>query len=335
MSDDLSARVARSPRTAYLVIGSARPLVTDAVARIEAAILAQIAMPAFNHGAFRCTEGSVDRSLEAARTPPMLGERRLVVVREIGEGTDNYLEALEGYLASPSPTTTLVLTGDALPKQEKGRPAWSRRLPEAVRKAGGEVIELDEKDVEPHRFATERALALGKRLEPAAARLLVETLGKDLDRLGNEVEKLATYVGAGPAIEVDHVREACALLAEAEVWDLTAALAARDRPAAIASLYRLQTIEEEPRRVLSMIAWQARQLLEMAELVRAGASDDVVQRSARMRWDTFRRVRPILEESVPPAGELLTRIAEANREMNSSRAGAERILDALVLSMLL
>lgn len=336
MSDEHSGRVAPAPKPVHLVLGSARPLVLEAVARLEAETLARVTMPVFNHDTFRCTEGTVDRALEAARTPPMLGERRLVVVREIGEATDAFLEALEQYLERPSPTTTLVLTGDQLPKQEKGRPAWMRRIPEAVKKAKGEVLELDERSVDPQRFAADRAAALGKKLDPGAARLLVETIGRELDRLGNEVDKLVNFVGASPAIEVDHVRAACALLAEAEVWDLTAALAARDRPAAIAALYRLQAIDEEPRRVLSMIAWQARQLLEMAELVRAGASDDAVQRSSRMRWDTFRRVRPILAEGrVPPAADLLSRLAEANLLMNSSRASAERILDALVLEMLL
>ncbi len=331
---DLQSRVERAPRPVYLITGDARPLVLQAVSIVETAGLAKAGLPAFNHDSVRCTEPSPERAIVAARMPPMMGEYRVVVVREIDEGSDDFLESLADYLTSPSPTTILILTGSRLPKQEKGRPAWSRKLKDLLKKAKGELIELDATRVDSRQFAMDRAQALGKRLDRSAAQLLIETIGDDLDRLAGEVEKLALFVGEAQGIGEAAVREVCAVLAEAEIWDLTASLASRDRSGTIAALYRLQSSGDEPRRILSMIAWQSRQLLQMAELARAGANDDTLRRTSRMRWDTFKRVRPLLEQGVPAAEDLLRRLAAANRDMNSHRAGADRILDGLVLEML-
>lgn len=331
---DLQSRVERSHDPVTLIIGDARPLVVKAVEIVEAAAMARAGLPAFNHDAVRCSEGNPERAIVAARTPPMMGEVRVVVIREIGDGSDAFYEALEDYLGSPSPTTALVLTGSRLPKQEKGRPAWARKLKGAIKKAKGHIVEFSSDRIDSRRFAVEHAATLGKKLDRDAAGLLVETVGDELDRVQGEVEKLALYVGDEPAIRLAAVQDACALLAEAEIWDLTAALASRDRPQAIEALYRLQSAGDEPRRILGMIAWQARQLLQMAELAASGAQDDTIRRTVRMRWDTFKRVRPLLEESVPAAEDLMRRLAAANRDMNSHRAGAERILDGLVLEML-
>ncbi len=331
---ELRSRAERGPKPVYLVYGDARPLVVEAVGMLEEIGLGRAGLPAFNHDAVRCGEGAPERALSAARTPPVMGELRVVVVREIESGSDAFYTSLVGYLQAPSPTTVLILAGARLPKQEKGRPAWARKIRDLVKKAGGEVVQLDAQRVDPRAFATERARSLGKRLDRAAASLLVDTVGDDLDRLQGEVDKLALYVGEADGIGVDAVRDACALLAEAEIWDLTAALAARDRPVALAALYRLLAAGDEPRRILSMIAWQARQLLQMAELARSGATDDAIRRSARMRWDTFKRVRPLLDRAVPAADRLLRQLATANRAMNSHRAGAERVLEGLVLDML-
>ena len=83
-----------------------------------------------------------------------------------------------------------------------------------------------------------------------------------------------------------------------------------------------------------MIAWQARQLVQAAELARRGVNDNAIRSAVRMRWDTFKRVRPRLEDGIPGADVLLRRLAAANRDMNSHRAGAARILDDLVLGMM-
>ncbi|MEZ4241349.1 MAG: hypothetical protein R3F59_35375 [Myxococcota bacterium] len=84
-----------------------------------------------------------------------------------------------------------------------------------------------------------------------------------------------------------------------------------------------------------MVVWQMRELLRAAELVAAGANDKQVTSRVRIRWDLLRKVRPMVASGgFPQPAELLRRLATANRQMNSHKAGSARILEGLVLEML-
>ncbi len=331
---DLQTQLRAKIKPVYLVVGDATPLVLEATTCIEGVGLEKCGLPAFNHSVFRASESDAEQALAAARTLPMMGALRVVVVREVGQANDAFFEALTQYLADPSDTTMLLLTGERMPKPEKGRPAWASRVPKAIKSAGGEVLKYQSKGIQPERFAADAAKATGKKLGRDAAYLLVETIGADLSQLSGEVAKLALYVGDRPEITTEDVREVCAVLAEAVIWDLTAGLATGDRSQAVSALYRLQSSGDEPRRLLAMVTWKLRQLLIMAEMARAGAPDDAIRKSAKMRFDDFRKVRPRLQKGMPAASKVLARLAKANADMNSHRAGANRILDALVLEML-
>lgn len=316
----------------YLVAGSAGPLVDAAVASIKEHALPEVGVPAFNVDVIRAGEPDPERALSSARTPPMMGARRLVILMDIDEGSDTLLQAVVDYLLAPCASTTLVLTGPRMPKQEKGRPAWGRKLKGAVPKPCQLI--LDDKAIAPEAFAIQRAAAAEKVLSRSAARLLVEIAGKDLGRIGLEVDKAVTYVGSERDIDDAAVEAVTSMLAEAVIWDLTTGLATRNADLALSSLHRLTLEGEDPRRLLGMITWQFRQIIVMAEMAANGAPDNAIQKSSRMRWDTFKRVRPLLQSGMPDAATLLAALTRAHRQMNSHRAGAERILDRLVLQLL-
>ena len=165
----LQQRLEQGLNPVYLVMGDALPIVSEAVAAIEAVGLAQAGIPAFNHDTVRCTEPNPERALIAARTPPMMGSLRVVVVRELGLASDAFLEGLVDYLKQPSPSTLVILTGERLPKQEKGRPAWASKIRAAMKRSGGEVLSYKQEDLRPEDDCRRYAQRLGKTLTHAAA----------------------------------------------------------------------------------------------------------------------------------------------------------------------
>ncbi len=67
----------------------------------------------------------------------------------------------------------------------------------------------------------------------------------------------------------------------------------------------------------------------------AGADDRAINGRLRTRWDLLKRLRPMIEQGrFPEPADLLRRIATTNRQMNSHRAGDERVLEGLVLELL-
>lgn len=127
-------------------------------------------------------------------TPPMLAERRAVVLRGVEQfrKKSKPRDALLAYLEHPSPATLLVLVqGDA-------------EAPEAdfTRCATTVLIER----LPPERAVRWLAHAAGEReltIEPAAAELLVVALGSDLGALRQELDKLAVLVQGRPVGPAD------------------------------------------------------------------------------------------------------------------------------------
>lgn len=317
----------------WLVFGDAGPLVEEAVRRITEAALTRVGLPAFNHNVYRGGEPDAVGALATARTLPMMAERRLVVLKDLEGASDEVLQAVVDYAAEPSPSTILVLTGEGFPKVRKGGKNWSARVQNAVKKQG-HVVKLSQSAVPTVRFVQDEATRLGKRIARGEAEVLVELVGDDLSRLRRELEKVALFVGDREEIGEEDLRQACSLLASSVVWDLTAGIASGDADLALAALYRQLEEGEDPRKLLGMVVWQMRQILQAAELIRAGASSRDVRGVVRMRRDQLQAVEAAVRAGrMPGAAATLGRLAQANRAMNEHRAGDRRILERLVLEL--
>jgi len=129
-------------------------------------------------------------------TPPMLAATRAVVVRGLEQlrKTAKLRQELLRYLASPNPTTVLVLV------QAAGEPPDA----DLVRRTTAVAVEpLPPARVE--RWMAHRARQLALTLAPEAGALLLDAVGSDLATLARELEKLAALAGGAsrPATRED------------------------------------------------------------------------------------------------------------------------------------
>lgn len=321
-----------TPPPVVLILGDVGLLVDRAVAELEASVMPHVGIPAFNVGTWRGDDNDVMGALRAARTLPMMADRRLVIVRGVENAGESWLEAATEYAREPNASTTLVIAGTGFAKPKKGEGDHGARLRNAVKKSG-EVMTFKSEDQRPSSFAVAHATRLGKRLGAREAELLVEVVGGELGTLAVELEKLSLYLGDREEITAADIDEACSLLAEQVVWELTAGIAARDASRAHAALFRLLDQDDssgQVRRLLGMIAWQTRQVIEVAAAIREGLSDWEVRQRTKARAELVVAVRGGLQRGLPPTWAMLDGLAEANRLMNSHRAGDRRILEDLV-----
>jgi len=119
-------------------------------------------------------------------------------------------------------------------------------------------------------WITKRAKGIGVTISPEAAALLANFIGNQLRLLANELDKLATYVGNVATIHVDDVRKLSAHVQEARIFDLTDALAQRNRKQALDILHDLLADGEPPLKLISTITTQVRSLLLVKELAQKG-----------------------------------------------------------------
>ena len=238
---------------------------------------------------FSAEDDDASAILAQAQTLPMLAPQQVIFVSEVeawerlGEDArESLVEQVSEYLDDPAPFTVLVFEAAALDQR--------MRLAKALMEKTLTVsVELSSEPAERARLAVplalEMAKELGARLEDDAAEELCDILNGELAAIRTELEKLASYVGAGAAggrpfeaqgkpFEAQGkraiTRADVELLVVSErkysVWELADMLAAREPARALVFLDRLLRDGEAPPALLGALAWMYRKLLEAQEL---------------------------------------------------------------------
>ena len=215
---------------AYLIIGTDRPKVERALRRLRNRVGEEATE------LLTAEETSGDDAVAACNALGLFAvERRLVVVSEVERWKADDLKALQGYLRSPAPTTVLALVGNEVKKDSA--------LAKAVAKAG-EILVYDVptktrgKKADLPRWVEAQLAERGVRIEPEAAREMVELVGENADELATEVDKLATWA-QGERIGDREVADLVPARAEAPPFDLTDAWGTRDVAGAVAASERI------------------------------------------------------------------------------------------------
>ena len=284
--------------------------------------------PGFNLATFSASDGA-ERSIEVARTVPMMAKSRVVIIRDMEEASVDLLGAILTYIEKPNPSTVLSLSGRKLPPARGGEDL-GRRLEGKLRHIG-KVERFKSGSRDPLRFAIERAEECGCTLDHRAARLLVELVGSDLGRLQTETDKLVAYVGGQGPIGSEAVEAVCSMVAEAIIWDLTDALVRKDANQALAVAHRLLETGESPHKLLAMISWQIRQLLTLQECLQAGRSPG--EAGIRMPGRKMSAAKDVLRRRPIDPTHIFDTLARANRSFNRSRAGERRVFEGLLLEL--
>ncbi|HEY6559235.1 MAG TPA: DNA polymerase III subunit delta [Polyangiaceae bacterium] len=340
MTPDQALQEAREGklRPAYLVLGEESYLVASVSRALrEASVAGGIA--GLNEDQMTAGEVSAEQAVSAARTLPMMSPRRLVLVRalerwegrgESGKGkgsSSDALDVLAEYAKHPSETTTLLLVASKLD---------NRRKLVTLAKSEGWLVQCDPLPRgELPLFIERRARVLGNPLAPEVADLIAELSGPELAPVADALERLCLYAGAGQTITSDHVADCVVRVRPASVWELVNAVGKRDLGAALSALGQVFDPSDRGLRLLSVLAWSARQLLRFEAATRAGLpGPEAAKRAgaapfkARELADQVKRIsRPELESWL----ELLARVDLALK--GGSRRPPRAVLEEAIISL--
>src|SRR6266568_719959 len=185
----------------------------------------------FNFNLYYGNECRGEEIVESAQTLPMFADRRAILVKRSSDLPAAALEVLLGYLQDPSPTTCLIFQGEKIDQRKKFFSEFKRT---------GQLVEYKRfYENQLGAFIRDEMSACGKRIEPAAAELLVYLAGSNLSELTAQLEKLITYVADRPVIALDDVRTIVSDTKVDSVFELANALGGRDLAGGIR---RLQTV---------------------------------------------------------------------------------------------
>ena len=220
---------ARSGRVAPVyVLAGTEPYFIDSLSNELTGLLMPEQNRDFDMSLFYGLETDANRIIEACRQFPLLGDRRVVLVRE-PQQLRGGLDALEPYCKTPSEKTVLILCFKGV------EPDMRKAAAKAVVAHGGVIYESRKvyESALPA-FITRRLKARGVAIEPKAAEMLVEHVGTDLSRMDSELEKLAGALPAGEKqVTAAMVEEQTGLSRDFNNYELVSALAKKDKTQAL------------------------------------------------------------------------------------------------------
>jgi DNA polymerase III subunit delta len=202
---------ARVSEPVYLLYGDEDVLKDEAIRALIAAAVGESSD--FNLDVRFAADLTPESFHALVNTPPMLAERRAVVVRgveQLGKRKTQLRDEVVRYLAAPNPTTVLVLVVAAGEEPD----------PDFVRASASVDMEPLAAERVP-RWMQHRATTLGITLAPDAAELLVKAVGNDLTTISRELEKLAGLAaGTGRPVTAEDVSSLVGVHRGETVFDL-------------------------------------------------------------------------------------------------------------------
>ncbi len=187
---------------------------------------------------------------------PMMGERRVVIVRDFERATE--LDPLLPYIEHPSPSTSLFLSAAKVDMRKK---VYAHLKKYAV---GGETAPLREYEIPA--WIQKRTAIMGRKIAPEAAEMLHGYVGTSLRELNNELEKLLIAIGSKPAIETGDVQSVVGMSREFSIFELTHAVGGKNLEKALSICARMMDVGEAPVGMVAMLArhfgilWRVHQL---------------------------------------------------------------------------
>lgn len=242
-----------------------------------------------------------------------------------GDSRASFEKGLAAYIATmPESTVLIVLVDGAL---DAAHP-----LVKAASQHGKVIQSTLPKGKALESWISKRAKGLGVNIAPDAAQLLANFIGNQLRLLANELEKLATYVGEGGTIRSDDVRRLSAQVQEARIFDLTDALAQRNRKQALDILHDLLADGEPPLRLISTITSQVRSLLLVKELAQKGMRGPQIAATLGIApFVAEKALRQIGKFSAAQLESAYRSLLETDAALKRSRLTPELALDLLVV----
>jgi DNA polymerase III subunit delta len=288
--------------------------------------------------------------VDAARTPPFLTDRRVVVGRGLrrffprssraSESADDdaddeepeapakgTLAPLLSYLGDAVDTTDLVL--------EAGGGATPRPLLDAVKKAGGTVVETTIKSTKDRAsFFDEHLSAARVRLDPSARQAIGNHLGEDLARLEPLIDVLEATFGEGARLSAVEVKPFLGEAGGVPPWDLTDAIDAGDTGRALELVTRmLGAGERHPLQIMAILHGHYVRLLRLDGANARGESDaaDLLKVAPFQAKKALQQGRRLGHDGVARAIKLL---AQADLDLRGERDLPEDLVMEVLVARL-
>lgn len=282
---------------------------------------------------FRAGDADMGEVISTCRTLPMLSPVRVVLLQNVEGAGKKDRELLIDYTASPSPETTLILTGSRGPQDSLYKRLEKAGVPSAVfwtpfPEQARQWIQFQFKD-------------RGKVCGPDLANELLLRCGGGLERqvplaeLAPEVEKVILSMGDRKEARDEDLEVIGKKADEALLQEVVERTTAGDLPGALRALDGALLFKEiNEIRVVAVLTHRVLHLMQVRDLLDAGHPPGEIQRLAGV----WRRDWPGVERgakrgAAPRFRESLDALALADRTLKSRPKNSRLVLEKALLTL--
>jgi DNA polymerase-3 subunit delta len=290
--------------------------------------------------------------LDRAQTPSLMAPFQVIFVRNVrqlytrGAKKDEFA-ALDRYFRSPNPQAVLIFVADfvhipadirRMDMEDKTR---FDRLKETLGEYCGfiELARVNEEDA--MRWTVSTAQQADTRMEPDAARELVDALGADMMMISSELEKLLLYTLGRGRITLGDVETMVLGAKQRSLYELTDAISSHDRVRALALLHGLLNSSEAGEdSAIGHLYMLARTFRQMLVILEKNVRDSRAIWQAL--WQGFRMPPFAADDLIRQARRYKSRreltralrlVARADLELRSSPPDKRLVLERLVYEL--
>ena len=292
------------PDSVYLIVGDDEAEMTQLANAIGD--LVEDELRAFNlERLYASDKGATPTAIvQAARTLPMLGDRRVVLVLRAErilkpkrrgkteldeeaaaaeEDAPSDLDALEEYVKRPESLTTLVLVAADVDRQRRVYKSLQKHATIVecwgLKGARDARVDLREAARAAEALVRQAVTAAGQHIEPAASRLLASRAGADISRLRGDTERLLLYAAGKAVITLQDAREVVSSESAQDDWAVTNAITRGDAKEALRHIGLALDSGGVPYQILGQLAWFVREKMTAASPGRVPAAVEALFRT--------------------------------------------------------
>jgi len=272
-------------------------------------------------------ELDVSEVLDELRTASLFAARKVVVVKGADDFVSKNRSVLERYFDNPSGTGVLILTVRSWPA--------NTRLAKKLTRVGKLITASAPKGWQlPRRLIEYAKEAHAKKLEPAAAELVVELAGDELGRLYGEIDKLAVFAHSQKTITAGHVES---LIGHNRLYNTFSVIDACLNGQTAKAIERLREMFAKDRSaeymVVGAFGYQFRRMFNAKRLLAQGLGPSQVAKQLRIWGGADRLFAQLRKLSLADIGQNLKQLAETDYAIKTGRIKPQVAAEQIVLKL--
>ncbi|MCJ8006893.1 DNA polymerase III subunit delta [Lederbergia wuyishanensis] len=319
----------------YLLYGTESFIINETKQKLVTNVLTEEEMD-FNLSVYDMEETAIEEALEDAETFPFFGDRKLVFINnpifltseKSKEKVEHNIKKLESYLEAPSPYSILVFAGYYEKLDER------KKITKLLKK-NAEVLEAKKlSEGELRIWIKGRVEDKSQQIDESAIDLILSLVGPDLMNLHSELEKLSLYVEETKKITAEIVERLTSRSLEQNIFDLVDKVVHRKMEEVFRIYYDLRKQNEEPIKILALLASQFRLIYQVKELMKRGYGQQQI--ASTLKTHPFRvklasgQARSFTDQEL---GEIINLLALTDEQLKTGGTGREVSLELFLLKL--